>query len=1187
VFKTQQTNLKLVSLAPRLLLLLTSFAFSDYDVFPQRLGHPLPLRDGYVNVYTGRLTNDTNRELETVLSYFEEDGAVELVVVFVHSTEGLTIEEYSKAVMEGWDIGKPPQHRTGLLLLFDVSDRQYYLRWRNEIPELPTKFLVDTSANIGTSFVKHHDVNEVAVETVRAIVDRMGQTKGFSYQQFAEYAPYADRQYTSGERETTTQSRGSSGIGRALPVLVLFALIVTLILFVFVASIVVLLKIAQRVYNFGHHREFRALTACLLLLLAFLVLFLSGSALSKQVALVRSWDKRVGPIRETNAWLQKLFGPQPNRYEVDLWGHVTELHLQNVQIKSLDELSGINELGSLRVFELSGAPLEGVLDLSTFTQLQEIYLRGTKISELRGLERLSELNVLEIDGSSMGSSVQTLDLRALRSATQLERISLTSLDLRYVTGIEDAWAVKKLNLSNCTSLPLQQVAHLYSLEELKLDYSDVRKLGPLLPLANLKSLSIVGTGIENIADFEGVRPAFLDARETSLKVADVEKEIQHQMAMVYGDKAFWQKVQQEQKERSSRFRKLAYLTLIFAVLLYLPAPRTWRGYRFLVARRIGRRLLVGFLFIAWLQPGVYSELPIHFFNLDKPVLLDLFTPHTKNLWAVFAGVLWFVMIPLFDVSLESMTLGTSHWWPTIQRISRLFPALALGGPIILVVAILLVLMIQPQELPVTLIFLVPLILILLGALVLGFILYLPSQLWKQRLQDLNYLITKEADSTQIKLMVVALHYNVMGTGIKATLASLYDSLRYDIPARKSPMSHLLMAPNIGMLAGISMKAGLAKAVSGIVFFLPRKQLEQARSWELDLLRDWTTNLYQHSNVPIWIVADWIDDTAVKSAALVCNVKRVTTLLPYLSGLEKNLQADPLVIIRTPPESISDCLTANNLTLQTTLEVRSINETIEQAFTPVASLLRGVFSYASLLDRLDALLRATELSIAYFTLALAVDFEQQQSAYEGDETQQLKRSIASLNRRLSFSGWQALFIALVRRSQSKIANDLRRALSAPAIDEANLVIQLLTAIGGSTEEVPKKVKTRESSISVLRALRNVTTAHGPASARIGADLYSKTLATVLDFVSSLPWQRATIQHISPTGVSSTFRGCLPERKTIEGENPGIYLVGDGDQPRPAALDASKYFCYVDDVDSVAIYMGKDGYLEPLSGIRIPT
>ena len=86
MFKTQQTNLKLVSLAARLLLLLTSFASSGYDVFSQRLDHPLPIRDGYVNDYTGRLTNDTNRELETVLSYFEEDGAVELVVVFVHST---------------------------------------------------------------------------------------------------------------------------------------------------------------------------------------------------------------------------------------------------------------------------------------------------------------------------------------------------------------------------------------------------------------------------------------------------------------------------------------------------------------------------------------------------------------------------------------------------------------------------------------------------------------------------------------------------------------------------------------------------------------------------------------------------------------------------------------------------------------------------------------------------------------------------------------------------------------------------------------------------------------------------------------------------------------------------------------------------------------------------------------------
>jgi len=397
------------------------------------------------------------------------------------------------------------------------------------------------------------------------------------------------------------------------------------------------------------------------------------------------------------------------------------------------------------------------------------------------------------------------------------------------------------------------------------------------------------------------------------------------------------------------------------------------------------------------------------------------------------------------------------------------------------------------------------------------------------------------------------------------------------------MSHLLLAPNIGMLDGISAKADLARLISGVIVFLPRAQLEQARSWELELLHDWTTRIYQHSNVPVWIVADWIDDTAAKSAALVANVKKVTTLLPYLSGLERNLQADPLIIIRNPPESIDGCLTANNLTLVATQEANSINETIEQAFTPVASLIRVVFSYASLLDRLDALLRATELSIAYFTLVLAADFEQHQSEYHPEEIQQLKRITTSLNGQQTFSAWQGLLLGLVKRTRSSLASDLRKALGGPATAEANDLISLLTAIGGSTAGVQVEISTRQRSLDLLRTLRNVTIAHGPASARIGTDLYTKTLATVVDLISSLPWRSAMIRHVSPAGLASTFKGCLPAKHNAEGEKSGIFLISAEQQ---AELDVSKYFCYVSEVDSVAVYMGKEGYLEPLSGIRIP-
>jgi hypothetical protein len=1037
---------------------------------------------------------------------------------------------------------------------------------------------------------------EVIVEVAPGAVDLRGQNQGLRYRELTESRSQTDQDRPSGNEQSSRPP--SPPFGKVFVVLVIFALAITLILFIFVGSVVVSIKLIRRLYRFGHNHQFGAVAAVLLLFLTLLALFCSAFVLPRQVAIVKSWESTIGPIGETSFWSNELFGIPQNSFEVDVWGQLTELHLQHAPINTLKDLPDIDHLSALQVLEVADTPLSGTLDVSPFTQLREIHLRNTGVSALRGLDKLPNLDTLDLESSAVQrletvgtaktlnlAKTHVLDLTFLMSASQLENLNLSGSDLTHLVGLDYGSTLKKLDLSHCTSVPLDQVALLDGLRELKLDYSDVRQLSPLSSLSNLMSISLVGTKVGSSSDLGGTKAALLDVRETSLSPQELAKANKNQMAIIYGDKVFWQQVQEEQQTRSKRFRILSYLILLWAVVLFVPIPLRLQRRWLLVTRRIARRLVLGALFIVWLQPGVYSDLPIYFANSETPFILKIFKPENKNIWAACAGLLWLIGLPVLEALLETKAVGKTKWLPAVQRVSRLTPALAIFVPVIILVTILLALMIHPIAFPSTLIFLIPLIIIVAGAIWLSIFLYVPSVLWSQKLTELQRFMSAENPSRN-RLMVVALHYRLLGTGARAVIGSFYDAVVKDIPPRKDASSHLMMVPNIGMLADAPMSHVSASALSGVVFFVPQEQLERARPWELKLLRDWSVDIYQHSSLPVWVIADWVEDTEAKSAALVANMKLVNSLLPYISGIEKNLQADPLVIIRTPPKAISECLEANGLALQTKQQILTLNSTLQQAFTPVASLLRLVFGYANFFDRLDALLRATEFSVAYFTLVLAIEVVEQGSAYPALELEKLHRLVALLNQSLTFDSWRRSFVGLVRRTRSPMAISLGQVLDAPAVEDAKDLTSLLMAIRGSTTYESTHIRKREDTLSLLRDLRNVTTGHGPATQRISPDLYLKALATVMDFVSSLPWSNAAIQHISTMGLASTFRGCLPTKHGAVGKQAGNYLVIRNDPHAPAVFDASRYFYYIEDTGSIALFVGKDGYLDPLSGIRIP-
>ena len=78
---------------------------------------------GYVNDYTGTLSQETKATLEGLLTDFQKSGAGELSVVIIPTLNGDSLEEYSITLAREWGIGQQGKNN-GTLLLVAKDDRE-------------------------------------------------------------------------------------------------------------------------------------------------------------------------------------------------------------------------------------------------------------------------------------------------------------------------------------------------------------------------------------------------------------------------------------------------------------------------------------------------------------------------------------------------------------------------------------------------------------------------------------------------------------------------------------------------------------------------------------------------------------------------------------------------------------------------------------------------------------------------------------------------------------------------------------------------------------------------------------------------------------------------------------------------------------------------------------------------------
>jgi uncharacterized protein len=83
----------------------------------------VPLLKGHVNDYAAMLSTASERQLEAVLTDFEQKDSTQIVVLTIPSLKGDSLEDFSMRVVEAWKIGQKKLDN-GAILLIAKEDRK-------------------------------------------------------------------------------------------------------------------------------------------------------------------------------------------------------------------------------------------------------------------------------------------------------------------------------------------------------------------------------------------------------------------------------------------------------------------------------------------------------------------------------------------------------------------------------------------------------------------------------------------------------------------------------------------------------------------------------------------------------------------------------------------------------------------------------------------------------------------------------------------------------------------------------------------------------------------------------------------------------------------------------------------------------------------------------------------------------
>lgn len=159
---------------------------------------------------------------------------------------------------------------------------------------------------------------------------------------------------------------------------------------------------------------------------------------------------------------------------------------------SLDDLTPLNNIGTLKQLFISNTQIKDLSPLSNHSSLQRLVASSTQISDLSPLRTLKLLQKLVITNTKVN------DLSPLRSLTSLEVLELSFIHVSELGSLNGLCLLKQLNISGTNVSELSSISKLSLLQKLNVSYTQVIDLAPLASLTSLQQLNACGTQVCNL-----------------------------------------------------------------------------------------------------------------------------------------------------------------------------------------------------------------------------------------------------------------------------------------------------------------------------------------------------------------------------------------------------------------------------------------------------------------------------------------------------------------------------------------------------------------------------------------------------------------------------------------------------------------------------------------------------------------
>lgn len=172
--------------------------------------------------------------------------------------------------------------------------------------------------------------------------------------------------------------------------------------------------------------------------------------------------------------------------------NLRRLTAANCRLQDATALAGIT---SLEALDLSGNSLTDLSFLTDAHRLQQLYLRGTSLESVSGIEKVSPtLTVLDISQNNVA------DLSPLAGLSQLTMLDLSDnpiSDFSAVAGFEKLGVLYANSLSLSSASAFSSLPHLQSLQ---LSGNAITDLSSLLSLDSLKDVDVTGNPLDFTAE---------------------------------------------------------------------------------------------------------------------------------------------------------------------------------------------------------------------------------------------------------------------------------------------------------------------------------------------------------------------------------------------------------------------------------------------------------------------------------------------------------------------------------------------------------------------------------------------------------------------------------------------------------------------------------------------------------------